>query len=323
MPVTIRRSSKITKVCGQCNLHVNESEDESIECDKCAQIFHVICTNLDKRQYQYLLQNAEEDFFCNECNGASGNCNIVIENEIKEIKTSLKKLDKIQDSIEFMSKQYDTLIKSVAENSKKLIAVQKENICLKNEVATLKESVKILNDQRVKNDCIIRGLEVKNNISAVGAVLDLTKSVGVDLTENSISDAYFFKNRNENNAKKTMVVKFENKTAKDKFMMAKPKLKENEATKSVYVNDYLSKETLKLFNYAKTLKTVGYRSIYTNGARVYVKMSELSHPRCVHNEDDVDKMLSEAVTRRKSGSRRNVEQNESDGESTFKSPALH
>lgn len=54
-----------------------------------------------------------------------------------------------------MSKQYDEILRGVSENKKKIDAVQKENKILKNEVKLLKESVQILNDERVKNNCLI------------------------------------------------------------------------------------------------------------------------------------------------------------------------
>ena len=47
-------------------------------------------------------------------------------------------------------------------------------------------------------------------------------------------------------------------------MAAKSKLKVNEATKSAYVNEFLCKDTLKLFNYVKSLINFGYNSIYTH-----------------------------------------------------------
>lgn len=46
-------------------------------------------------------------------------------------------------------------------------------------------------------------------------------------------------------------------------MMAKAKLKECDNTKAVFVNDLLSKETLSLLNYAKTLKPVGYFLVFS------------------------------------------------------------
>lgn len=60
MPTTSRRSVKNKAIlCGQCKMEVKE-EEESIECDKCAKTYHVICTRLDKRQFAHLQKNESE-----------------------------------------------------------------------------------------------------------------------------------------------------------------------------------------------------------------------------------------------------------------------
>lgn len=79
-------------------------------------------------------------------------------------------------------------------------------------------------------------------------------------------------------------------------MDVKSKLKDNEKTKAVYVNDFLSRESLELFNYAKSLKSVGYKFIYTNGNKIYAKMSSITRPRIIRNQEDVDDILLQATT---------------------------
>ena len=72
----------------------------------------------------------------------------------------------------------------------------------------------------------------------------------------------------------------------------KPKLKENDETKNVRVNNYLSRETIRFLKYARSLKSVGYRAVYSVGGRVFAKRSELSKPKLLKNEDDVGKLLN-------------------------------
>lgn len=321
-----RRSVLIAKViCGQCKMEIKEEKEENIQCDKCAKLFHSLCTKLDKRQYEHLLDNESEEYVCHLCDESNGS----VKEELKEIKTKLNKLDQLSavtEAIEFMSKQYDEILKGVAENRKKVELVQKENRILKNEIAILKTSVKILNDQRVKNDCIVSGVEVKKDVTAIETVLELSGKIGIDIKEDNIEDAYFFKKRGGKNDTQTMVVKFSSRNAKDKLMKSKPKLKEMESMKTVYVNDYLSKEALSLFNYAKTLKTIGYGSVYTTGGRVYAKKSQISKPRYIKSEEDVDAIISEAATlrpKRRSMNRVDAAPDDSDGDenqSAFLSP---
>ena len=94
----------------------------------------------------------------------------------------------------------------------------------KEEVITLRDSVKILNDQIVQHDCVITGAKPKENISAVDAVVKLSAALGAVMRSESINNACFLK---------TVVVKFCSKQSKSKLMSISPKLKENIETKNV------------------------------------------------------------------------------------------
>lgn len=311
MPKTVRRSVKKLHVfCGQCKLEVEEEEENSIQCDKCSKIYHALCTKLDKRQFEYLMNNQDEDYVCHVCNNENEE-NVKSElNAIKIQLTKLNQLDALQESMSFMSKQFDDIIKGIAENKKKLDVVQKENKVLKAEISVLKQTVRFLNDERVKNDCLVSGIEVSDNSSAVEAVINVMKSVDINLKTDEFEDAYFI-GKNKNVKRKTVVAKFNSKASKQKVMSAKAKLNQKEETKSVFVNDYLGKETLNLLNHAKSLRSVGYRRVYAVNGKVCVKMSELSKPKLIKSADEVDQLLLEST---KGTSRRSQRyQKENDG----------
>lgn len=311
-------------ICAQCRIGVKEETDDSIECDKCCKVFHVMCTKLDKRKYDQLLKNQNEEFVCHLCVSDDGSYTV----ELKNINTKLNKLDELSETMNFMSAKFDEILKGVLENKKKINFIEKENQKLKNEVKSLKESIKFLNDQRVKNDCVIIGLDVKEGVTAAASVIEVSKTIGVELKEENIEEAYFLKKRNITNAKQNLVVKFNSKSTKNKLMEAKLKFKESEKTKTVYVNDFLSKESLELFNYAKTLKTVGYYSVYSNGGRIYAKKSPINKPKIIRSAEDVDRFLIDASTNkyqvRRSGRFDAVAGDETDDDggnlSSFESP---
>ena len=61
------------------------------------------------------------------------------------------------------------------------------------------------------------------------AVENLSKNAGVLFPISAVEDAYFLKNKNQNNNKKeTVVVKFSSKAHKTEFMSSKAKLKDDE-----------------------------------------------------------------------------------------------
>lgn len=307
MPQTSRRSIANKRlVCSECKLEIEENEG-TIDCDKCNKSFHAVCTKLNKKEFNHLLVHEEEEYVCHICDGnkrnknnnqsasnQKNNNNASITTELNAMREEMRnQLSAMNETMNFMSKQYDDILKNVAENKKKIEIVQKENKALKAEVEVLKTSVKFLNDQRVQNDCVITGVKSNANQSAVDTVVKLSTDVGVAMQPAAIADAYFL---NGKGGSQTVVVKFNSKSEKSKLMAIKPKLKEQEETKNIFVNDYLSRETMSLFKYAKALKSVGFRAVYTSGSRVFAKRGELSKPRLIKNEDDVDKLLREAAT---------------------------
>lgn len=112
-------------------------------------ILHVVCTKLNKREYQHLLKNECEDFVCHLCSESSGS----LQTELNLIKRELKKLDQLtamHETKNFMSKQYDEILKGVDENKRKLEIIEKENKHLREEVKVLRSSIKYINNERVK-----------------------------------------------------------------------------------------------------------------------------------------------------------------------------
>lgn len=311
MPKTTARRSVAKKktICDQCKYEIKEDLEDYIQCDKCGKSFHSQCTKLSRREFERLLKNESDLFTCHCCDEGGD-----IRNELKTIKTELKKLEKLEkldqltESITYMSAKFDEVFEVVQENKKKIKEIEKENKKLKTELCTLKDSVKYLNNERVKNNCVISGLQVGDNVKPVDVIVELSKKVGVEMEVNAIEDAYIVGKKKHPSEKKTVVVKFSSKINKDKLMSAKPKLKDHEMTKMVYVNDFHSKETLNLLHHAKTLKSIGYQHVYAKNGRVFCKKSDISRQLVIRSEDDVDRLLLEATTN-KHWQRRSMVQN--------------
>ena len=100
----------------------------------------------------------------------------------------------MRDAITFISKQYDEILRGVAENKKKIDAVKKENILLKAELKELKETVKFLKDEQASKSCIIRGVEVHQNETAIDALLKISNNVEVYVKKANIENGFITKN---------------------------------------------------------------------------------------------------------------------------------
>lgn len=305
---SIRRSiaNKNIIVCDQCENEIKEESDNYIQCDKCKKTYHSQCSGLSRREFERLVKNKKELFNCQFCKEDDNN----VRQELNIIKTELRKLNKLEkldeltESINFMSAKFDEVFKDVAENKRKINEIENENKKLKTEIKSLKFSVKILNEHRLKNDCVISGLKVTDEkMSAFETIAKISENIGVKIDNNTVEDAYFLKNKNKNNENKTVVVKFTSKMQKDKFMSSKAKLKENEDTKKIYINNFNSKETMHLYNYAKSLKSIGYQYVFIKNGRVFAKRSDTSNQQLIREEDEVDKILLNATSNKQWGRR--------------------
>lgn len=95
-------------------------------------------------------------------------------------------------------------------------------------------------------------------------------------------------------------------------MEAKTKLKQFDEFKNVYVNDFLCKESLQLLNYAKSLKSIGYKFIFAKGGAVFAKRDTNTRQIRLRSMSDVDDILCKRAGGVTEGGRRliAVDQNE-------------
>lgn len=262
--------------------------DGSIQCDSCERTYHPQCTKMDKREFEKLVDDDSQEFNCHLCNKST------FESDLSAIKEKVNQLDDINKAIQYMSSQYDEILRGVKVNKKKIDKLEKENKNMKEEITKLKSSVKFLNDARVQNDCIING--ITSTEPAVNVVLNIATQMKCSLSEEKIEDAYFVGVNKGANQNKSIVVKFRDQKNKKMFMDKKAKLKESNEMKNIYINDYLSKESLEIFNYAKSLKATGFKFVFYKGNKLYAKKNENSRPLLIKNREDVDKLLLNCAT---------------------------
>lgn len=163
---------------------------------------------------------------------------------------------------------------------------------LRDEIKCLKSSVKYLNDVRVQNDCIVNGIILEDeNVKPTDIVLNIAKKTGASISEADINETYFLGRGKTSTQKKSVVVKFNNRKTKEDFMQKKKNMKAVTDLKNVYVNDFLSKDTLELFKHAKSLKSVGYKIVYIRSGKIFAKKDENSRQLKINNMDDVDRLL--------------------------------
>lgn len=322
MPASKRRSVNIKAkkiICLQCRTQVLES-DGAFECDACNKTLHSQCTQLDKVEIEKLLSDDSLEYKCHFCVPANDNKS--------ELNVIIKEMREMKETMNFMSTQYDAILNGVKKNTTTIKQLQKENKVLREDVKQLKSTVLFLNNIRVQNDCIINGVKADVTAKAVDVVLGIAKTTGADICEDEIADAYFV-NRRKQTTNSSVIVKFNNKKSKAVFMKEKKKLRESEETKTVFINDLLSKDNLDLLNHSKALKAVGFKYIYAQNGHILAKKDDSVKPTRIRSMDDVDELLMNSATggnRRdaRSGVLRQLYDEDDDGDedegTTFVSP---
>lgn len=185
--------NKIIIKCDKCKHDIRKELEDYIQCDKCMKSFHFNCSGLRRRAFEFFFKNKEELFVCTNCKQYKITTD---DDELKEelfvIKTQLKKLEKferIDESIKFMFNKFDEMFKEVAENRMKIISLEKENKKLANEIQSLKFSVRVLDNTRVKNHCIVKGQKVQNYENAIDTVIGLSRKIGIAIEPSALEDA--------------------------------------------------------------------------------------------------------------------------------------
>lgn len=289
MPPKQRKSinSKKNKIlCLQCKTEVLENED-SVECDACNKTLHAQCSLLDKVQIDRLINNDSLSYKCHIC--VPGNDNN------SQLSTILLEMREMKETMKFMSLQYDDILKGVKKNTKTIQELKKENKELKDDVNNLKETVSFLNNVRVRNDCVINGLKYDEKVNAADIVLNIAKQTGAKISGDDVEDAYFVSRRAQSN-KSSVVVKFANKRSKTVFMKEKRKLRYLEDTKNIYINDFLSRDNIALLKHAQSLKSAGYKFIFSANGSIFAKQRDDSRPIRIKSLDDVDNLMIKSTT---------------------------
>ena len=215
-------------------------------------------------------------------------------------------------NIKFTSEKYDEIIRLLKANDEERKILMAENKSLKakvleseNEIKLLKESCNDM-DQYLRRDCVeIRGLSVSSERGNTNdVVLKVAKKIGVDLAPNEISVSHPLPSRatsteqGGNTRLNTIIVKFVRRDIKEKFYRARKNLKNLTATdfghqssNKIYINENLTRKNKELFNSClKIKKEKGYKYIWTNQGKIYLRKNEASPPIYVKNQSDLQRV---------------------------------
>lgn len=155
--------------CFICNKKLQDGM-KIIQCDTCMQWIHLKCAKLSKALSNILQTTGEVEWDCTVCvtkkkaetimlNTQTESVDIEhlsMEEQIKYIATKVSKIDSIEASVQFYSDQYVKLDESVTAVKKDIKDLKSGADMMTGDIKSLKSAMKTLNDERVKNEIVIR-----------------------------------------------------------------------------------------------------------------------------------------------------------------------
>lgn len=304
MPPQKNRANN-SDLCRLCAKHLEDGL-ENIKCDNCKRWCHIKCAKLTKPQMAALRSSGEVEWECGACaKTQDGSCDTLnidhlsMEQQISYIAKKMSKMDSIERAVQFYSEQYTNLEKNVSDTNKELSNLKKGTDSLSAEIQVLKRAVKTLNDERVKNEIVIRKLQL-NSQSVENVVGDIITSLHLDINQNNYI-CRVVKNNSDVHRNVVVFVKFNQFVDKNALMKAKKNLRSNSKYREVMIFDVMGAETLDIFNYAKNLQKHGFPFVYSSGGKVFVKASKEGGAVAIRDKDHIDDLMKKAVSTRSSG----------------------
>lgn len=287
-----------TAKCGKCNDPVlTEDEEEDIECTLCKKWYHAMCCNLSPAEFRKATEESSSPFTCYDCIRQRNLTSNHHHSEYSVILEKLKVLDILpgmEKSLSYLSEKYDQLLSDQNQLRSSFNKLKRENELIREELSFLQSKQRLCDNDRTKCACIftrVPGIS-DANFKPKEAVIKICEAIDVPVVEREIESAFIRKSRDASKNQQSLVVKFCSLGVKRDLMYSKKKLA-GTTFKEVKIFDQLSEEKLKLYNHAINLRKTGYKYLYHQKGRIYVKREETSRPILITSMDHVDHLLAE------------------------------
>ncbi|XP_022188927.1 uncharacterized protein LOC111047474 [Nilaparvata lugens] len=319
--------------CNICNQSVNRNAKDKIDCSRCKNFFHGKCVNLGDTELEQL---SSSNWTCAHCeanyriqracsdstpvrgtvpvaNSAVGSF-VTVENlnsSIADLKTFIEQSNmkmqqdlsvsilacttKIDECYEALTRQAE-LIK---EQQTAIDRLSEENKCLRKKLDNVELEMDELQQYSRRNNVEIYGVPTTQGENVSKIVLDVCKSVGMDISKHSIDACHRLKKRN-NRPTSGIIVKFVRRTDAEDLLLRRKKKRDlntnhigftGEAA-PIFINKSLTAKRSKLFAKVKQFQhDAGYKYVWTDFAgRVRIRFREGDRAIVINSEDDLQNL---------------------------------
>lgn len=317
----------MSEKCGVCNkVTSNRASKLKIQCFDCSKEFHGDCVNLSQQDIDSYV-SANQPWRCPPCHSARRSSlrveeSVGVSNEevlkfLREMKEELKShTDKQLKSLEFeLGKSVDSchdsiseLVETVKKQSATLCEYEKLFESLRQENASLRAKVKVLEqqvddaDQYSRINCLeINGVPESNQEDVSEVIKTIGSVLGVEVNAGDIDACHRLGPKSEGR-RRGIIVKFVRRQIKEE-MLRKRKVKRNLNTSDigmasgpaeiVYMNESLSQARRKVLNAARLFKKEhNYTFVWVRNGKVFLRKDEGSKAIMLTNMDQVTELKS-------------------------------
>jgi hypothetical protein len=309
--------------------------DGTLKCDgPCQAWFHGNCIQLKPAQIKRIVNTQRENpWLCSACyeerpiNKTAGETTptsssnshfstesgiLQILNEIKQMNIKIDKIDKIEESQNFISDQFEDIkkeIKMIHEVKHDVNKLKQDNTALKEQVSSLQSQITLLENNITSKQLIIENIPSKSNENLKNIFYKLATKLGVPDTATNISEIRRLgKQTSEDKKPPPILIQFQSPDIRNTILTKRREavmVYSNECDpdnnnfgqkeiKTIYVNPNYPKAIRTLFYEARALKKdTTIKFIFVKGLKVFGKLSIQEQPFEIKDQTHIKVLLEQ------------------------------
>lgn len=247
------------------------------------------------------------DIFEKEMSNLLSNINRTITSTVSSYFKSIDtKIVDLQQSISFISTQYDDMKKQIDTYSDIIEKQKNENVSLQGAVVSLTNKINVMEQQARSNNIEIQCIPESKNENLVSIVKQLATTVGYNLGDNNIARcARIAKINPKSTRPRSIVVQLNTPLTRDYLLAAVIKFNKNNPNEKlnsshlgikgnkspIYVCEHLSSATKLLHAAARhKAKELNYKHVWVRNGRIFMRKTDVSDYKVISNMDYLDKL---------------------------------
>lgn len=212
--------------------------------------------------------------------------------QFDQIKSELKKLNDIKESVEFLTAEYDRIQTHVRESEEKIKNLTKENVNLNKTLESLSTRLILLEQHSRENNLEINGIPENKSENLYSVMNQLGATISLPIQESDIVACTRVRKLDDSSKRpRTVVVKLRNTRVRDSIIAAVSKFNKNKssdrlnsshlgysvAKSYIYVSEHLSPHFKALHARTRTVaKEKGFRYVWIRNGRIFIRRNDQS-----------------------------------------------